>query len=218
MASWNRIAWTTAQDAEIRRVYETGERGGNRRLAERWNLDPVRISARAARLGLPPLICNARRPSGVRWQQAEIDLVRAHLDEPPLQIRARLYAKGFYRSLESVRGLIIRHRRRNEWPSRIDQIEDSDGLTVAHITAGLGVRRHTVEGWIKAGWLRAHRMGGDRLYVVRWADLRRFLIDHAPRWNPRKADRWFLIDALTYAAKPPARPQAAESLLGETET
>ena len=72
------------------------------------------------------------------------------------------------------------------------------------LATGLGVNRTAVDHWIKRGWLRARTVGGDGLLAVRWADLRRFLCDYAAHWDHRKADRWFLIDALSYRAPPPA--------------
>lgn len=200
MASWNTAyPWTPAQDAELRRAYEAGERCSNKRLAARFGVRPQLISARAAKLGLPPLVCNPRRTVARHWQAEEIALVRAHLDEPTAQLRARLYRSGHGRSLSSIRNLITYYRRRGEWPTRADQVDATDSLTVAELTAGLGVGRTTVDGWIKRGWLRARTVGAS-LLAVRWADLRRFLRDYAAHWDHRKADRWFLIEALTYRA------------------
>lgn len=210
MARWNRYVWTPEQDAAIRRVYEARERGGNKRLAARWNVSPRLVSSRAARLGLPPLLCVVGRVTGSSWREAELALVRAHLGEPIAQIRARLYAKGHSRSLSSVCALIRRHRARGDWPSRVDQIEDSDRLTVAMLCAGLGVNDWTVHQWIRNGWLRAHQVGGNGLYVVRWVDLHRFLCDCASHWDHRQADHWFLIEALSYGVpQAPGRKKAA---------
>lgn len=209
MASWNAICWTPEQDAAIRRVYENKEHGGNKRLAARWNIAPGLISDRAARIGLPSLVCTHNRCTQEQWKEPEIALVRAHLGEPLAQIRARLYRQGYRRSLASVRALIERRRNKNEWPSRAEQIDDSDSLTVAELCAGMGVRDYIVDRWIKAGYLRARTVGGDGLRAVRWADLRRFLCDYAAHWDHRKADRWFLIEALTYVEVKPPRKKAA---------
>ena len=210
MGRRNRYVWTPEQDAEIRRVYEAGERGGNKRLAARWNIGIGLVSARAARLGLPPLICITKRTTSTPWREPEIALVHAHLDEPIAQIRARLYAKGHCRSMTAIRGLISRRRIQGEWPSRSEQIEDSDRLTAAMLCAGLGVGEWPVRHWIHNGWLRAHRAGGDGLYAVHWTDLNRFLRDYAGHWDHRKADHWFLIEALSYGApRAPGRKKAA---------
>ena len=200
MGSWNRYVWTPEQDAEIRRVYEAGERGGNKRLAARWNVKIGLVSARAARLGLPPLACITKRTTSTPWREPEIALVHAHLGEPIAQIRARLYAKGHCRSMPAIRGLIQRQRDRGDWPSRSEQIEDGDALTVAAVAAGLGVNDWTAWRWIKSGYLRARTVGGDGLHAVQWADLNQFLRDYAGHWDHRKADHWFLIEALSYGA------------------
>lgn len=198
MASWNAVVWTSEMDAAIRRVYEAHERGGNKRLAALWGINPTLISGRAARLGLPPILCIVNEKSNNGWRKSEIELVKAHLGEPIAQIRARLYRKGWARSLSSIAGLIKRKRIRGEWPSRIVQIEDQDSLTIYDLSVGLGVSEWTLHRWIKKGLLRAKRLGGDGLFSVRCADLCKFLKENTAHWDHTKADKWFLVDALTY--------------------
>lgn len=193
------IDWTPAMDDAIRHVYLNRQRGGNRRLSRQFGVKPRAISARAARLRLPSLLARAPGPD-TKWTPAEIELVRRHAPEPILKIRAVLIRKGFTRSEAAIRGLTARMRARGDWPSRADALEDRDALLLPAIAAGLGVGLHTVQRWIKVGRLRA-RQGAHHQWIVRWRDLRAFMIEHPTDWDPRAADRWFLIDALTYSEK-----------------
>lgn len=193
----NRIRWTADQDAEIRQVYERREYCGNKRLAFKYGIKPGLVSARAARLGLPPLICAQRRPkSPMAYKPEEVALVHAHLGEPIAQIRARLYRKGYSRSLSSIASLIARHRHSGDWPTLSTMIEDRDRLMTDDICKGLGVNTWTVEIWIKRGLLKVGRITGQNLFVVSRRDLRQFLLAYPSHWDHRLADRWFLLDIL----------------------
>lgn len=197
MASWNAVAWTPEQDAAIRQVYERREHGGNKRLAARFGVHPGLVSARAARLGCPPLICHVgpkERPQAYRAE--EIALIRAHLGEPIVQIRARLYRKGYSRSLSAVAGVISRHRQRGEWPAIGAIIEERDQLTMQEVCAGLGLNEWQVDRWIKRGLLKSLRVTAAPLLAFRRRDLRAFLITYPGHWDHRFADRLFLLDIL----------------------
>jgi hypothetical protein len=197
MATWNAIHWTPEMDAEIVRVYTQRVRSGNKRLALTWGIRPRAISARAGALGVPPLC----RRSGIPqhgWKDEEMELVAEHLGEPIAQLRARLYRQGYARSEGSIRGLLQRMRASGEWPGREAQIEDQDALTVPAVCAGLGVGDWQIYRWIRQGWLRSRTLGGDGMRKITRTDLKRFLIDYAGHWDHRLADKYFLIDALTY--------------------
>jgi len=197
MGCWNRVEWTAVMDAEIRRVYERCERGGNKRLAARFDLQPGLVSARAARLGLAPLICTtAPKTRPQSFHSDELALIRAHLGEALAQIRARLYRKGYSRSLSSIASVIARHRQRGDWPSVAEMMEDRDQLTMQEVCTGLGVNDWQVERWIKRGLLRAGRITGQPLLTFRRGDLRKFLLGYPGHWDHRPADRWFLLDLL----------------------
>lgn len=198
MAQWNRVKWTEEQDAAIRRVYERGQRGSSKQLAAKWNVAPGRVSARAAFLGLPPLIAEGGRKNYATWLPKEISIVKGMVGQPLLQIRAKLHAAGFRRSIGSITGFVGRCRASGEFPSRLEQIEDSDHLTVADLALGMGVHDQTVLRWISRGMLVARRLGGDGLYRIHRAALRNFLKRYTAHWNHQIADRWFLVDALSY--------------------
>lgn len=197
MASWNAVPWTPEQDAAIRQVYERREHGGNKRLATRFGVRPGLVSARAARLGCAPLICNTGlKASPPAYRAEEIALIRAHLGEPIAQIRARLYRKGYSRSLSGIASIISRHRQSGEWPTIAALVEDRDQLTMKELCAGLGINDWQVERWIKRGLLKALRVTGQPLLVFRRRDLRAFLLAYPGHWDHRFADRWFLLDIL----------------------
>ena len=197
MRSTARIAWTPEQDAAIRRVYERRERGTARALARQWAISPRRISVRAAELGLPPLIASVSRRNPLSWQKSELAVLRAHSGEPAAQIRARLYAKGHYRSLPAIRSCVSRLRKEGAAPARETFYELRNRLTTTAIAEGLGVSHTMVLDWARKGWLKSHQTATKTLRTVLYRDLRRFLIDYVAHWDHRKADRWFLVDVLS---------------------
>lgn len=191
--------WTPEMDDAIRRAYESRKWGANKRVAWKLGVNPGRVSARAARLGLPPLVSS---PSQFlvsnAWSEKELALVLSHLDEPIVRIRALLYSHGFRRSISAVAGVISRKRQSGQWPSRADIVDGRNSLKIADVARGLGVNLWTTTRWIKNGYLPVTIMGDDKMQIVDWRDLKRFLTTHQAHWDHRKADKWFLIEALTY--------------------
>lgn len=197
MAAWNALRWTPEQDEAIRKVYERGERGGNFLLAQKWKIEPRNISARAAKLGFPPLIRRATRGKPIVWRESEIELVCKHSGEPAAQIRARLYAKGCSRSLPAIRTLVFRLRKEGKAPGREEFFEEKNQITLQAVATGLGTREWVVEDWIKKGWLKTRKRPKNTIVTIRYHDLRKFLIDYVGYWDHRKADRFFMVDVLT---------------------
>jgi len=194
-----RVAWTPDMDAEITRVYRAGKLGGNKAVAYKLGLAPGLISARAAKLGLPPLAPNGRRPDS--WTEREKALVRAHLGEPLAQIRARLYRAGCSRSLHAIKHLISKQRALGNWPTLDDQVANRDQWLLPEVARGLGVKNQQIDYWVIHYGLRATRYGGRGDRAIAIADLRDWLREHAGQWDHRKADPFFLIDVLTYTRR-----------------
>lgn len=211
MANWNALVWTADQDAAIRRGYESGEWGINKRLARQFGVNPRAISARAAVIGAPPLVAADRRARYHAWTPAELALVEQHLGEPIAQIRARLYRMGCSRSLASVSSIVGRKRQCGAWPGRLEVIDARNAWTVPDLAVGMGVGEYTVDRWIKSGYLRAKVMGGDKLRYVTSQALREFLTTHQAHWDHRKADKLFLVEALTFSDKNAARQRKEEA-------
>lgn len=214
MANYNRICWTEAMDAEVRRAYQRGERGATRQLATRFGVLPSSVSDRAARLGLPPLIKKHQDRTG-DWGPREIALVEQHQLEPIKQIRARLYRAGYRRSLSALSTLLYRLRARGQLPTRADALFDRGVLTAEELAAGMGVSGPAVSSWRQQGLLRGAQSEPGGVWRYRMADVRDFLLTWPAHWDHRPADRWFLLDLLTYQTAPrrrPDRPSAARQL------
>lgn len=193
-----KYVFTRTQDAEIRRVYEIRERGGNTRLAAKFGVSPSLISARAAQLELPPLQRTNNRNSPVAWKAAELKIVEQCLSQPTIAIRAALAKHGYHRDCGAIISLIYRKRARHEWPSLADQADDRDSYLVQDLVAGLGMSRDQIQSWITKGWLRASkfRSGSAGCWLIRRRDVRRALRTYAAHWDHRQADKWFLLDVL----------------------
>lgn len=216
MANWNRRIWTESQDAAIRAAYTAKKRGCNKALGYRFGVSPRAVSARAAVLGLPPLIAFNRNMQS-EWRDDEVALVRAHLHEPVRAIRAMLAKKlGRYRSENAIRSLICRRRARGEWGEFEDDLLDRHTLLLPAVCAGMGVGEWAVHRWIKHGYLRATQLRGDGVWAIRMKDFRAFLLAHPTAWDHRPADRWFLLDVLSFP-RPVGRRDLEASKEGKEE-
>lgn len=194
--------FSPSQDAEIRRVYEKRERGGNKRLAAKFGVSPSLISQRAAQLGLQPLQRTNNRRATAAWSPVEIKIVERNLHQSTVEIRSALAKKGYRRDAHAVVRLIHRKRSMGQWPALSDHAIDQDCYLVQDLMAGLGMSRDQLQRWIDKGWLPAKKWkGGDGHWVIRRKDLRRALRDYIAHWDHRLADKWFLID-LFYDDRP----------------
>lgn len=206
MANCYAIKWTPEQDAEILRVYRAGEMGGCKRLAAKWDIGQTRISHRAATLGAPPLICGKASSPAPKYSPAEMEIIHRHCTDPVAQIRARLYRAGFYRSLASIRGALRRGRADGTLGSRADMLIDRDCMSCSSLAENMGVNLWTVRRWIEKGLLKTKPRHSDRdIYVIRLEDVKAFLIDYPQHWNHVLADKFFLVDALSYFPKKTSR-------------
>lgn len=218
MANWNRRTWSEDQDAAIRAAYLAKVRGANKALAYRFGVSIRAISARAAVLGLPPLI-GSRHAPGAAWREDEIALVRANLNESVSVIRARLAKKlARYRSESAIRTLISRRRTNGEWPSFEDELLDRNRLLLPAVCAGLGVGEWIVRRWIQKGYLRARQPRDDSKWAIHLKDLKAFLIQYPSLWDHRTVDRWFLIDVLLYPRTPGKRENVQSNPMQQEES
>jgi hypothetical protein len=137
--------------------------------------------------------------NGRRWMKEEVALLRTynHLAHPAMH---RLLLKhGFERS----RGSVISKRRKMGWVERIDRDEMDVGYTALGLSQLLGVEDDTIARWIRLGYIKATREGGDThgcKFRIAPMALRKFLIEHIHLWNPAKVDKYWMIDVLTAPA------------------
>lgn len=201
MAKWDAIQWTPEQDAEILRVYRAGEMGGCKRLAAKWGVNSTRISHRAAILGAPSLIAGkAAVANAYRYKPAEMAIVEQHCAEPVAQIRARLYRAGYYRSVASIRGVLRRGRQNGSMGNREDMLTDRDSISCTAFAANMGVKIWVARRWIEKGLLKAKpRSSSEDQFTIRFTDVKAFLADYPQHWNHVLADKFFLVDMLTYS-------------------
>jgi hypothetical protein len=76
---------------------------------------------------------------------------------------------------------------------------DRDCLSGAALAAYMGIETWAVQRWIKRGLLKAMpRHSIEDQYVVRIADVKVFLKTYPQHWNHVLADKFFLVDTLTF--------------------
>ncbi len=191
-----RKRWTAnpALDEIIRRVYaKAPTRGAIIALARSLGRPRWWVSKRAAALG-----CVAPRFKQPDWTDAEDEVLIA---APALHLRTlqkRLARIGSRRSETAIK---VRLKRIGA--SRRD---DPDRLSALGVATLMGVDGKTVTLWLAKGWLKAKRRGTERTvqqggdqWVIKPADVRRFVIDHAAHVDLRKVDKFWFIDLMAHA-------------------
>ncbi|MCU0806565.1 MAG: hypothetical protein MUC53_01030 [Candidatus Contendobacter sp.] len=175
-------------------------------MAAKWGVDQTRISYRAATLGAPPLICGKASSTAPKYSPAEMEIIHRHCTDPAAQIRARLYRAGFYRSLASIRRVLHRGRADGTLGSRDDMLIDRDCISCSALAANMGVHLWAVRRWIDKGLLKAKPRHSDRdPYAMRLEDVKAFLVEYQQHWNHVLADKFFLVDMLSYTPKKTCR-------------
>jgi len=171
----SRRSFTAEQDAELARVYRNREAGNMSCFARRWGVPKSTVSARARRLGLPPL----RRFRGYTalWKEAEDQLLVEHGHRPALDLQRRLAAAGFTRKIKS-----IQNRRSELKRAGFPVGAYREELTVQEVAEGMGCDDITVLKWIRVLGLKATALcpdsGRAKFYRIRERDLQRFCLDH----------------------------------------
>jgi hypothetical protein len=183
-----RAAYIERLRAAIREVYDRGLKWGDiKALCERFDCNRMLIYQHMLRMGLQPVQLKAKP-----WTPAELELLEetAHLGINAAERRFR--KSGFKRS----RAAIMVQRTRNDVSAQT--AKDDHGLrTTGALGTLLGVTDATIRGWLRMG-LKAERRGTAEgcHYLIRDADLRRWIVDHPLRVNlnriPEASRPWFV--------------------------
>mgnify|MGYP000985314190 CR=1 FL=1 len=202
---------TEEQKARIREVYEKRQPAGNKILAYEFGIPARVISREAAKLGVPSLLSSTRGADRAWRDDIEVRIVRNHLTMPINKIRQALAKKGYFRTHDQVRSLIMRKRASGAWPNRVDGFDEVDLLTIEQITTGLSVAENVVKSWIQRKMLRS-RHGLRQQTVIKRKDLRRFLFEYRAHWRQyaSRADIDFLLDVLDASTKDVTDPDLKE--------
>jgi len=183
-------------DAQIRDVY-LNEVGKSKQpvvklLAEKLGIPPWRIKRRAVVLDVVP-VCRTRKKQP-RWTDPEKDIVRDNITFTIENIRRKLAAAGFTRSINAIKTHITR-------TAGNKPRENYSGNELAKF---FGLDPHSISLWIRKGYLRAERRGthrtganGGDIWDIRPEDVRQFIIEHVEILDFRKLDRWWLVELLT---------------------
>lgn len=177
-------------DAAIRRCYQSKPTSGAvNALARRLGRPRYWVGQRARKLGL--VMPRFKEPP---WSEDEVDLLHLHAHKEPATIMRIFKTGGFTRSATAI--LVKRNR--------LDcDTEDPNHCTATGLSKLMGVDAKTVTGWIAKGWLKADRRGTERtpvqggdMWWIRYAEVRRFVVDNAVAVDIRKVDKFWFIDLL----------------------
>lgn len=182
--------FSASADEVIRRRYpEAVTRRGVVDLARELHVSENALKLRALRLGLARL--TFKEPP---WSDVETEILRRNARYTAHVIVRKLAAAGFHRTATAV---AVRAKRLH-----LDR-SDPDRMSLRGCAALLGVECHAVARMIRQG-LPAHRRGTDRVpsqggdeWVIRRADLRRFIADNPTAIDLRKVDSVWFIELLS---------------------
>lgn len=183
-----RLARLARLDADIRSTYEKGLKWGDiKRICERQGVSRALVYARVRELGLPPV-----QIKGKAWSDEELALLEETAHLAVHTAHKRFARAGFRRSPHAIQ---VKRSRRDMC---IRTAKEDRGLrTTSDLAELLGVSDQTIRTWVREGLraeLRGTSQGGH--YLVKEADLRRWIIDHPLRINlvriPYAAHPWFI--------------------------
>lgn len=149
----------------------------------------------------PKLLYNRARDMGYhkfqyrilkKWDEKEIKIVEDNRQKHIRTIKYYLNKAGYDRTISAVKAYIIRNK--IYW-------NNGDKLSVSQIAEGMGVTIHAVIGWIDKKLLEAEKTElkflGEKAYLVKIKDLRKFIIKYKGSHDFRKANQCFIIDVLS---------------------
>jgi hypothetical protein len=186
--------FTQEQDRRIQQLYTPPYvRGLVAQQARKWQCKINDIVNRREQLGLSALLtAEPRNP----WTKVEIEILKQHPHLSHKAMRLLLRRNGYERTPTAIRS----YRSRLGWRSRLELDEITVGYSAHGLAQILGVENCTVIRWIKSGELKATAEPGEQrcvCYRIKPSAVRRFLMDYLHRWEPRKVDKYWLVDILT---------------------
>ena len=188
-----KYVFTPAIDARLHEIYMHPDRRTHltvKQYAEKLGWPKHALIQRARKLEL------SRKYGPERtWSEHEISVVEANSWKSPERIAAILRRAGFRRSATAVK----LKQKRLHIPRR-----RGDAFSAYGLAQLMGVDSHIVARWIRTGALRAQprgtlrtpQQGGDS-YVIRPADVRRFIVTNPIGFDLRKVEPLWFIDLLT---------------------
>ncbi len=175
-----------AIDAAVRAVYESGpDRNAVVELARSLMRPADWVHRRAGQLGL--VMPRYKQPD---WSAAELELLERNAHKSVKQIQRIFLRAGFKRTANAI---AIRM-------TRVGLDRTNPDLWSGNQLAKLmGVTSAAVARWVREAGLKARRKGTDAnhdAYVIRRADLRRWIAAHAQHVDLRKVDRYWFIELM----------------------
>lgn len=159
------------------------------KLAVKLNRNPSTIRSHLNLHGRQPF-------KNVYWTREEIAILAENKDRPAFEIAKIFRKNGFNRRVSSIYSKKLR--------MGFSVNPDADGNYSAKMIAeGLGMESSTIIKWIRRGWLKTKRPGGNMTskpgvgWVITPCDLREFLIDYTAHVDYSNADKFFLTDILS---------------------
>lgn len=183
--------------AEIRKVYETREKGGNLRLSRKWGVSSSWISAIAAELGCDLMYHTYRHR---KWTEKEEKILTDYADHTPGEVHRILRRHGYSRSIAAIKERRTRMRGRGLIP---EYGMTRDHYTVTTLAEAMGVSKERVQRWINHKMLKARPIKEKdalkpRQYRIEATAVHRFLVIYINHWEMTRENKVWLVSMLTY--------------------
>lgn len=143
------------------------------------------IMNRATRMNL-----TNRSNANTKWTQEEYDLVENNLNKTSHGIYKIFLKNGYNRTPIAISKI------KAQLSSGMDlNRSDCGEYSINHLAMLTGISNQTIKNYIDGKKLKACKEQ-DNLWIIKKADLKKFIVDYLPSIDITKFDKYFLIDVL----------------------
>jgi hypothetical protein len=181
------------KDRIIRNAYQSGANcsGLVKQAAQRLGISSTSIHRRACVLG----VVRFSKKTQIYWTDQETEILEKFSHQTPNWIIEKLIKAGFKRRtehsiLQKLKVLGITQRQ-----ARVD----AGIYTLCELSRLSGITTRSLASYIQKGWLKAEKRNDVTQieYIIKAADLRKFIIDYTANIDILRFDKFWLVDVLT---------------------
>jgi hypothetical protein len=185
--------FTPEMDERIKEIYTPPYvRGLVVQQARAWGIKTEYVTHRARALGFNPLSWSI---ASKKWSAEEVRLLRSVPHKNSREASQYLKRKGYRRTPDACSTF----RLRDGWKASKERDPTDIGYSAKAVAELIGVEPGTILRFIRLGYISAKRDMQEQgvAHRISQKSLYEFMVNHVHRWEPAKADKYWLIDFLT---------------------